>query len=130
MYNCVSIWTPNQVEWPSSIRSELHVERLKKPKHAVHDGWLGTFLMIRIKIVFNSHKKWYNMYSTDILVIEFPYGKHTIYMIMCHTNHVPYELLSAYAMTDDPCIDQYSGHAYPCTHSCTNAQGLFTTDID
>ena len=38
---CVSIWTPNQVEWPRPIRSEL-------PKHAVHDEWLGTFLMISI----------------------------------------------------------------------------------
>ena len=44
MYNCVSIWAPNQVEWPRPIRSELHVESLKRPKHAVHDEWLGSFL--------------------------------------------------------------------------------------
>ena len=42
-------WTPKQVEWPRPIRS------LKRLKHAVHDERLGTFLMTRIKIVFNSH---------------------------------------------------------------------------
>ena len=54
---CVSIWTPNQVEWPRPIRSELHVESLKRPKHAVHDEWLETLLMTRIKktIVLNTH---------------------------------------------------------------------------
>ena len=45
----VSIWAPHQVEWPRPIRSELHVESLKRPKHAVHNEWLGAFLMTRIK---------------------------------------------------------------------------------
>ena len=46
---CVNIWAANQVEWPRPIRSELHVESLKRPKHAVHDEWLGILLMTRIK---------------------------------------------------------------------------------
>ena len=49
---CVNIWAPNKVEWPRltmSELSELHVESLKKPKHAVHDEWLGTLRMTRIK---------------------------------------------------------------------------------
>ena len=33
----------------SLIRSELLVESLKRLKHAVHDEWLVTFLMTRIK---------------------------------------------------------------------------------
>ena len=28
LYNCVSIWAPNQVKWPRPIRSELHVKNL------------------------------------------------------------------------------------------------------
>ena len=72
MYSCVSIWAPNQVEWACPIRSELHVEILKRPKHAIHGEWLGTLLMTRTKIASNSHKCRYNMYSADILVIEFP----------------------------------------------------------
>ena len=48
---CVSIWAPNQVEWPRPIRSELHVESLKRPKHAVHDEWLGILLMTRINSI-------------------------------------------------------------------------------
>ena len=45
----VYILAPHQVEWPRPIRSKLHVESLKRPKHAVHDEWLGTFLMTIIK---------------------------------------------------------------------------------
>ena len=42
MYNCASIWAPNQVEWPRPIRSELYVENLKRPKHTVHDEMVGN----------------------------------------------------------------------------------------
>ena len=35
-HNCVSVWPPNQVEWPHLIKSELHVESLKRLKRAVH----------------------------------------------------------------------------------------------
>ena len=46
---CVGVWTPGQVEWPRPVGSELHVGSLKRPKHAVHNEWLGTLLMTRIK---------------------------------------------------------------------------------
>ena len=100
MYNCGSVWTPNQVEWPRPIRSELHVESLKRPKHAVHDEWLGTLLMTRIKIiVFNTHNfcvVCIILYLAGILLlgIGFPctksilyawsYTIQTLYVGMCH----------------------------------------------
>ena len=105
MYNCVSIWAPNQVEWPHSIRSQLDVESLKRPKHAVHNECLGTLLMTRIKIVFNSHDR----SITCIIQLTFQiYGyvykcrirlsihriplceKHAVYMVMCCTNSCRY----------------------------------------
>ena len=85
MYNCVSIWALNQVEWPRPIRSELHVESLKRLKHAVHDEWLGTLLMSRIKIVLNCHNRGItvNMYSADILDIGFPCMRSILYTWSC-----------------------------------------------
>ena len=47
-----TVWVsglPDWVEWPRPVRSELHVESLKRPKHAVRNEWLGTLLMTRIK---------------------------------------------------------------------------------
>ena len=53
---CVSIWAPGRVEWPRPIRSELHVESLKRPKHAVRNERLGTLLMTRIGWIITVHK--------------------------------------------------------------------------
>ena len=90
---CVSIWSPNQVEWPHSIRSELHVENLKRPKHAVHDDWLGTLLMTRIKTYNIPHPQL--LCSLDLVNILLLYRyriplcrRHAVYMVICHTNSV------------------------------------------
>ena len=92
MYNCVSIWAPNQVMWPHPIRSELHVESLKRPKHAVHDEWLGTLLMTRIKNYSTQHPQLLcSLYLVNILLlgIEFPCTKSIlIYMVIYHTDSV------------------------------------------
>ena len=67
---CVSIWTPNQVEWPRPIRNELHVESLKRPKHVVHDEWLGTVLMTRIKNYSIQHPQLMcSLYLVNILLL-------------------------------------------------------------
>ena len=46
---CVNVWAPGRVEWPRPVGSELHVESLERPKHAVRDEWLGTLLVTRVK---------------------------------------------------------------------------------
>ena len=77
----VSIWTPNQ-EWPHPIRGELHVESLNRPKHAVHNEWLGTFLMTRIKNYSIQHPQLLcNLYLVSILLldIEFLCTKNILY---------------------------------------------------
>ena len=53
--------------------------------------------------------------------IEFPCTKSILY-----TWSYTIQTLYVYAMVDDPCIGQQSGHAYPCT----NAEGLFITDAE
>ena len=89
----VSVWAPDQVEWPRPIRSELHVESLKRPKHAVHDEWLGTLLMARIKTirVFNTHNFCVVGIFSQHFVARYRipvYNKLTVYMVIYHTNSV------------------------------------------
>ena len=91
---CVNIWTPNQVEWPRPIRSELHVESLKRPKHAVHNEWLGTLLTTRIKK--NIYSIQHPQLSCSLYLVKnvvarcrIPsYKKHTVCMVIYHTNFV------------------------------------------
>ena len=92
MYNCVSIRAANQVEWPRPIRSELHVESLKRPKRAVHDEWLGTLLMTRIKNYSIPHQQLLcSLYLVNILLlgIGFPRTKSILYT---WTGHISYKL--------------------------------------
>ena len=124
MYNCVSIWAPNQVEWLHPIRSELHVEILKRPKHAVHNEWSGTLMMTRIKNYSIQHPQLLcSLYLVSILLlgIELPCTKSILYKwsYIIHTLYV-------YVMVGDLCIGQHSGHSCPCT----NAEGLFITDTN
>ena len=81
------------MEWPRPIRSELHVESLKRPKHAVHDEWLGTFLMTRIKNYSIQHPQL--LCSLDLVnilllgIYRIPlYKKLTVYMLIYCTNSV------------------------------------------
>ena len=111
----MSIWPPNQVESPRPIRSELHVECLKRLKHAVHNEWFGTFLMTIIKNYSILHPQHLcNLYLVNILLL--------VVLSPCTKR------IGAYvcAMVGDPCISQYSGHAYPCTI----VEGMFFTEVD
>ena len=90
---CVSIWTPNQVKWPRPIRSELHVESLKRPKHAVHDEWLGTLLMTRIKNYSIQYPQLLcNLYLVKILLLGIEFL--CIKKAYCIHGHIPYKLCS------------------------------------
>ena len=101
---CVNFWAPNQVEWPRPIRSELHVESLKRPKHAVHNEWLGTLLMTRIKRIFTVHRPhgyavgcgvlYYTWLALQIYKISL-YNKHTRYVVTYNTNS-PYRYIIIY----------------------------------
>ena len=68
------------MEWPRLIRSELHVESLKRPKHAVHEEWLGTLLMTRTKYSAQHPQLYCEIgHSASILDIGLPCTIGTLY---------------------------------------------------
>ena len=94
------------MEWPFPIRSELHVESLKRPKHAVHDEWLGTLLMTRIKN-YSIKKNTQLLFSLDLvnillLGIEFLCAKGILY-----TWSYTVQTLLVCAMVGNLCIGQH-----------------------
>ena len=81
----MSVWAPDRVEWPRPVRSELHVESLGRPKHAVRSEWLGTLLMTRIGWVFAVHRP--HGYAVGRGVLYYTWLVLQIYKISLYNKH-------------------------------------------